>query len=96
MIVVSEATRLADQHAARQDLGHEDYYLEARLLGSVPDGWLFEYSVACRRDIPLDQRERFAGAGGLTISLGNLEIRELTVPELIQAIQELSSAGAAF
>ena len=96
MIVVSEATRLADQHAARKDLGHEDYYLESRLLGSVPAGWLFEYSVACRRDIPLDQRERFAGAGGFTISPDNLEIRELTVPELIQAIQELPSAEAAF
>jgi len=96
MIVGSEAIRLADQHAARQDLGHEDYYLEARLLGSVPNGWLFEYSVACRRDIPLDQQERFAGAGGFTISPGNPEIRELSVPELIQAIQELPSAGAAF
>ena len=96
MIVASEATRLADQHAARQDLGHKDYYLAARLLGSVPNGWLFEYSVACRRDIPLDQRERFAGAGGFTISPDNLEIRELTVPEFIRAIQELPSAGAAF
>ena len=96
MIVASEAIRLADQHAARQDLGHDDYYLQAALLGLVPDGWLFEYSVACRRDIPLDQRECFAGAGGFTISPGNLEIRELTVPELIQAVQELPYAGAEF
>ena len=96
MIAAIEATRLAELHAAGRDLGHEDYSLKAALLGRLAEGWLFEYSVVCLRDIPLEDLELFAGAGGFTISPSTLEIRDLTVPELIQAIQRLGSSGSAF
>ena len=96
MIAAIEAKHLADLHAAAQNLGHEDYCLKATLLGQLAEGWLFEYSVVCLRDIAPEDRELFAGAGGFTISSITSEIQDLSVPEFIQTAQRLAPSGAAF
>jgi hypothetical protein len=78
-----EAFQKAVRHAASGSLGHPDYFLECEFRREVEDGWLFEYQIRCRRDIPPEDWERFAGAAGFVVSTTG-QIRDLSVPMYVE------------
>jgi len=45
-------------------LDHPDYRLKFELSGRIGDEWLFAYRIECLKDIPPEEQEQFAGAGG--------------------------------
>jgi hypothetical protein len=84
-IARDQAFQIAASHVAQKPkLGHPDYRLSFEVSGRVGDEWLFAYHIECLRDIPPDEQERFAGAGGFLISSKGL-VRDLTVPMFIEA-----------
>ena len=85
-----EALRIATDHAARVPLDHPDYRLGCELSGRVGDDWLFSYRIHCLKDIPAEEQERFAGAGGFLVSAKG-EVRDLSVPMFIEAERKLST-----
>jgi len=89
-IAKEEALRIAADHAARVPLDHPDYRLEFELSGHVGDEWLFAYRIHCLKDIPQEEQERFAGAGGFLVSAKG-EVRDLSVPMFIEAERKVSS-----
>ena len=67
-IAKEQALHIAKNHIARASLGHPDYRLVFDLSGQIGDEWLFAYRIECLKDIPPDEWERFAGAGGFIVS----------------------------
>lgn len=78
------ALQLAKDHAARVPLRHPDYRLGFALSGRIGEEWLFEYRIECLKDIPLEEQEQFAGAGGFIVSPQG-QVRDLSVPMFIEA-----------
>jgi hypothetical protein len=89
-IAKHEALRIATDHAARAPLDHPDYRLGFELSGRVGDEWLFAYRIHCLKDIPQEEQEPFAGAGGFLVSSRG-EVRDLSVPMFIEAERKVST-----
>ena len=89
MIAKDEAVRIATDHASRAPLPHPDYRLGFELSGRIGDEWLFAYRMHCLKDIPPEEQEQFAGAGGFLVSAKG-EVRDLTVPMFIEAEQKVN------
>ena len=83
-IAKEEALRIATAHVARVPLHHPNYRLGFELSGSIGNEWLFAYRIHCVKDIPEEEQERFAGAGGFLVSEQG-EVRDLSVPMFIEA-----------
>ena len=87
-IAKEEALRIATAHVACVPFHHPDYRLGFELSGSIGDQWLFAYRIHCVKEIPEDEQERFAGAGGFLVSTQG-EVRDLSVPMFIEAERKL-------
>lgn len=85
-----EALRIATAHVARVPAHHPDYRLECELSGFIEGEWLFAYRTRCLKDIPEEEQERFAGAGGFFVSAQG-EVRDLSVPMFIEAERKLGA-----
>jgi len=83
-IAKEEALRIATTHVGRAPLDHPDYRLGFELSGSIGNEWLFAYRIHCIKDIPEEEQEHFAGAGGFLVSAQG-EVRDLSVPMCIEA-----------
>jgi hypothetical protein len=83
-IAKEQALQIARDHAARVPFDHPDYRLGFELSGSIDDEWLFAYRIECLKDIPPQDQEQFAGAGGFIVS-ANGKVRDLSVPMFIEA-----------
>jgi hypothetical protein len=83
-IAKEQALHIATGHTARAPLDHPDYRLGFELAGRMGDEWLFAYRIECLKDIPPEQQERFAGAGGFVVPASG-GVRDLTVPMFVEA-----------
>ena len=83
-IAKERALQIATSHAAGVPLDHPDYRLTCELSGRMGDEWLFAYRIRCLKDIPPQEQEQFAGAGGFVVSAKG-QVRELSVPMFIEA-----------
>jgi hypothetical protein len=84
------ALQLAMDHAARAPLDHPDYRLRFEISGRIGNEWLFAYRVECLKDIPPEEQEQFAGAGGFIVS-ANGQIRDLSVPMFMEAARKIDT-----
>ena len=89
-IAKEQALRIAADHAAEVSLDHPDYRLEFELSGRVGDEWLFAYRIQCLKDIPQEEQEQFAGAGGFLVSAKG-DVRDLSVPMFIEAERRVAT-----
>lgn len=89
-IAKEQALQIAINHAGRVPLDHPDYRLGVELSGCIGDEWLFAYRIECLKDIPPEEQERFAGAGGFLVSAKG-EVRDLSVPMFIEAERKISA-----
>lgn len=89
-IAKERALQIARDHAASVPLDHPDYRLGFDLSGRIGDEWLFAYRIECLKDIPPEQRERFAGAGGFVVSAEG-QVRELSVPMYMEAERKVGA-----
>lgn len=84
------ALQLAMEHTARALLDHPDYRLRFEISGRIGDEWLFAYRIECLKDIPPQEVEQFAGAGGFIVS-ANGQIRDLSVPMFMEAERKVDT-----
>ena len=84
MIAKEQALKIATEHTAQDLLDHPDYRTNFKLIGGLAEEWLFAYHIECLKDIPPEDQEQFAGAGGFVVS-SNGQVRDLTVPMFIEA-----------
>jgi hypothetical protein len=89
-IAKERALQLAKDHAARAQLDHPDYRLRFEISGRIGDEWLFAYRIECLKDIPPEEQEQFAGAGGFIVS-ANGQIRDLSVPMFMEAERKVDT-----
>jgi hypothetical protein len=89
-IAKAQALQIAKDHAARAPLGHPDYRLGFELSGRIGDEWLFAYRIECLKDIPPEEQERFAGAGGFVVSAKG-QVRDLSVPMFMDAERKVDT-----
>jgi hypothetical protein len=89
-IARQQALQIATGHAARVPLGHPDYRLGFELSGRIGDEWLFAYRIECLKDIPTEQQEQFAGAGGFVVSEKG-QVRDLSVPMFMEAVRKVDA-----
>jgi len=89
-IAKERALVIAADHAAQTKLDYPDYRLGFELSGQVGDAWLFAYRLECLKDIPQEEQEQFAGAGGFLVSAQG-DVRDLSVPMFIDAEQKVSA-----
>ena len=89
-IAKERALQLATDHAARVSLDHPDYRMAFELSGRIGDEWLFAYRLECLRNIPPEEQEQFAGAGGFVVSAKG-EIRDLSVPMFMEAERKVDA-----
>jgi hypothetical protein len=86
-----QALQIATTHAARAPLDHPDYRLGCELSGRMGEEWLFAYRIQCLKDIPPEEQEQFAGAGGFVVSAKGY-VRELSVPMFMEAERKAAKA----
>lgn len=86
------AEQIAADHVSQASSGHPAYRVGYQLTGRIGDQWLFEYEIDCATNIPVENQEQFAGAGGFLVSAGG-SIRIVSVPELIELEQRLSESA---
>ena len=89
-IAKEQALQIAMDHAARVPLDHPDYRLRFDLLGRIGDDWLFSYRIECVKDIPPEEQEQFAGAGGFVVSAKG-QVRDLSVPMFMEAQRKVET-----
>lgn len=89
-IAKEQALQIAKDHAARVPLNHPDYRLRFDLSGRIGDDWLFAYRIECLKDIPPEQQEQFAGAGGFVVSAKG-QVRDLSVPVFMEAQRKVET-----
>lgn len=89
-IAKDEALGIATAHVGRARLDHPDYRLGFELFGLIGDEWLFAYRIHCVKDIPEEEQERFAGAGGFLVSAQG-KVRDLSVPMFIDAERKVEA-----
>jgi hypothetical protein len=89
-IAKERALQIATDHAARVPLEHPDYRLAFELSGRIGDEWLFAYRIECLKNIPPEEQEQFAGAGGFVVSAKG-EVRDLSVPMFIEAERKVDT-----
>jgi hypothetical protein len=87
-ITKEQAQQLAKDHAARVPLSHPDYRLGFTLSGRIGDEWLFAYRIECLKNVPPEEQEQFAGAGGFIVSAQG-QARDLSVPMFIEAERKI-------
>ena len=90
-VTKERALQIAQSHIAEASLGHPDYRLVFDISGQVGDEWLFAYRIECLKDIPPEEWERFAGAGGFIVSPSG-QVRDISVPMFIEAERKLRAA----
>jgi hypothetical protein len=86
-IAKEQALQMANGHVAQVPLKHPDYRMGFKLSGRLGDEWLFAYRIECLKDIPPQDQEQFAGAGGFIISADG-KIRDLPVPMFMEAARK--------
>lgn len=89
-IAKEQVLQIAMDHAARVPLDHPDYRLRFDLAGRIGDDWLFAYRIECLKDIPPEEQEQFAGAGGFVVS-ANGQVRDLSVPMFMEAQRKVET-----
>ena len=89
-IAKEQALQIAMDHAARVPLDHPDYRLRFDLSGRIGDDWLFAYRIECLKDIPPEEQEQFAGAGGFVVSAKG-QVSDLSVPMFMEAQRKVES-----
>lgn len=89
-IAKEQAFQIAMDHTARVPLDHPDYRLRFDLSGRIGDDWLFAYRIECLKDIPPEEQEQFAGAGGFVVS-ANGQVRDLSVPMFMEAQRKVET-----
>jgi hypothetical protein len=87
-VTKERALQIAVNHIAGASLEHPDYRLVFDLSGQVGDAWLFAYRIECLKDIPPEEWERFAGAGGFIVSSSG-QVRDLSVPLFVEAERKI-------
>ena len=83
-----QAFELAAGHVASMSLGHPDYRMDCEFECQLSDGWLFQYRIKCRRELPSEQQEQFAGAAAFIVSMHG-EISGLSVPMYVELKKSL-------
>lgn len=89
-IAKEQALQIAMDHATRVPLDHPDYRLRFDLSGRIGDDWLFAYRIECLKDIPPEEQEQFAGAGGFLVSAKG-QVRDLSVPMFMEAQRKVET-----
>jgi len=93
-ITKERAVQIATDHVARMPLlDSPDYRLGFELSGRMGDEWLFAYRIECLKDIPAEQQELFAGAGGFVVS-ANSQVRDLALPMFVEALRKVDGRSA--
>jgi hypothetical protein len=64
--------------------------LAFELSGRIGDEWLFAYRIECLKDIPPEEHEQFAGAGGFIVSAKG-EVHDLSVPMFVEAERKVGT-----
>jgi hypothetical protein len=82
------AYRLAQEHGAGP-LAVDGYHQAVEPCGRVAGGWLFRYIVHCSLEIPVDERESFAGAAGCFVA-DNGAVRDLSGPMFMETLCTLA------
>ncbi len=68
MINLDKALALSQRNLAENPLPHEDYEWIMSDPFEVDTGWCFDYSFRCRRDLPEEEKEQFAGSPGFLVA----------------------------
>ncbi len=63
----TQAKAVADEYTATHPLEHHDYEMVVTKGRECDAGWLFDFSTICKKDIPSEEQETFAGAPALLI-----------------------------
>lgn len=67
MIDVHEAKRIAERHLAENPMDHPYYRWKVADSEEREDGWYFDYSFECSKDIPAEERDGVGGAPGFLV-----------------------------
>jgi hypothetical protein len=67
MMTEEQAKATATAYAVAHPLDHPDYELEVAEGRHYEAGWLFKFKICCKKDIPKDSQEKFAGAPAVLV-----------------------------
>jgi hypothetical protein len=84
---LDRAKVLAEAHGSFP-LEVDGYRQTVIFRGRVPRGWLFGYRIVCDLNIPVEEQELFAGAGGCLVTDGG-QLFDLAVPDFVGLAHEL-------
>ena len=68
MIEYEQAKLIASKHVDGVSLGHDDYFMSCDEGTECSSGWYFDCIIRCRKEIPQEEREQFAGAPGFIVN----------------------------
>jgi len=81
MITEEQAKGIAAMYLADNPLGHPDYEWILGDWSEAQDLWLFPFCIRCRKPIPKEDQENFAGAPGFGVSKTDGAVRTIAWPE---------------
>ena len=81
MITEYQAWEIATKYLLDHPLGHPDYIWVLKDGFEHSDAWLFPFHIQCKKDIPPEKQEKFAGAPAFQVTKENGAVKVLSWAE---------------